>query len=161
LALGAVLFSSLAVTGQGQELSFTGTNGQAVTSASFRGRVVVLMFSGIQDPQCRDEMKALESLAERYQGQSVSVYWVSINSNAEADNERLTRPCGASTPVSVLRLTDINVFKRISGRTASLPTIVLMDKQGQLFGQPRSGFNPNTDFVNDIAELVDSLLARK
>jgi hypothetical protein len=118
------------------------------------------MFSGIQDPQCRDELKALESLAERYQGKPVSIHWVSINTPAEAPADKVKRPCGANTSISTLRLTDINTFKRLSGRAATLPTTIILNKQGQPYGQPRGGFNPNSDFINDIAAVVDSLLSK-
>jgi hypothetical protein len=144
-----------------QDLSFSTAEGQPLSTGSLRGRVVVLMFSGVQDPQCRDELKALEALSARYQSQPVSFYWVSINSPAEASNDKLRRPCGVSTSVQVLRLSDLNSFKRLSGRTPELPTLLMLNKQGQPYGQPRSGFNPNSDFVNDIAELVDSLLSKK
>jgi hypothetical protein len=119
------------------------------------------MFSGVQDPQCRDEIKALEALSERYRGQPVSVYWVSVNSPSEMPNDRLKRPCGLTTPVQTLRVSDINTFKRISGRTPALPTMIVLNKNGEPYGRPRSGFNPNSDFVNDVADLVDSLLAQK
>ena len=148
-------------TAEAQELALSGSDGRPVAAGNLRGRVVVLMFSGIQDPQCRDEIKSLESLAERYQNKPVSIYWVSINSTAELSDDKLKRPCGLTTSIAGLRLSDVNALKRMSGRNAALPTVIILDKAGQPYGQPRSGFNPNSDFVNDIADLVDSLLARK
>jgi len=144
-----------------EELTFATPDGAPVSVSSMQGRVVVLMFSGIQDPQCRDEIKALASLGERYNGRPVSVYWVSVNSDREASNDRIKRPCGDPGSVPVLRLADPNAFKRIAAKSQSLPTVVVLNKQGQPFGQPRSGFNPNSDFVNDIAQMVDSLLSQK
>lgn len=135
--------------------------GQPVSTAALGGRVVVLMFSAVHDPQCRDEFKALDALTDRYQGKPVSIYWVAINSAAEAPADRLARPCGVSSSVPVLRLSDVNGLKRLTGKTPSLPTTVVLNKQGQPFGQPRAGFNPNSDFVNDIAGMIDSLLAQK
>src|SRR5262249_55848658 len=148
-------------SGWSQELAFATPEGAAVSVANWRGRVVVLMFSGVQDPQCKDEFKALGSLADRYQGRPVSIYWISINSEREAGNDRLRRPCGDPGSVSVLRLGDLGAFKKIAGKTQSLPTLIVLNKQGQPFGQPRTGFNPNSDFVNDLAEMVDSLLSQK
>lgn len=144
----------------GQEFPLSTLGGGSLSTASLQGRVIVLMFSGLQDPQCRDEFKALETLSERYQGRPVSVYWVSVNTPAEASDEKLRRPCGVATSITVLRLNDVNALKRISGRGASLPTLVVLNKQGQLFGQARSGFNPNTDFVNDLSQMIDSLLSK-
>jgi thiol-disulfide isomerase/thioredoxin len=152
---------ALAIPSTAQELGLATPAGQPVSTAALGGRVVVLMFSAVHDPQCRDEFKALDALTDRYQGKPVSIYWVAINSAAEAPADRLARPCGVSSSVPVLRLSDVNGLKRLTGKTPSLPTTVVLNKQGQPFGQPRAGFNPNSDFVNDIAGMIDSLLAQK
>jgi hypothetical protein len=111
---------------------------------------------GVQDPQCRDEFKALQSLADRYRGKDVSIYWVSVNSPAEASDERLKAPCGPTGSIAVLRDPGQAAFKRFAGK--QLPTIVVLNREGQPARQPRGGFNPNSDFVNDLAAVIDSLL---
>ncbi|MFY9553687.1 MAG: TlpA disulfide reductase family protein [Blastocatellia bacterium] len=141
-----------------QDFSFATPAGQTVTIASMRGRVVVLLFSGVQDPQCREGLKALEALADRFQGKDVRMYWVSVNSLAEASNEQLGTPCGVASSVPVLRDTNQTAFKRFSGKRSQLPTIVVLDRQGNLVGQPRGGFNPNSDFINDLAVTIDKQL---
>jgi len=141
-----------------QDFTFTTPDGDAVTLSSLRGRVVVMLFAGIQDPQCRDEFKALSSLADRYRGKNVSILWVSIDSVNEAPNDRLKNPCGPAGSVTILRDQNRAAFRRFSGRIAQLPTIVVLSQQGDAQGQPRGGFNPNADFVNDIAAIVDRLL---
>jgi AhpC/TSA family protein len=122
-----------------------------------RGNVVVLLFSGLQDPQRREGLKALASLAERYEGKTVKVYWVSVNSTSEVTNEQLK---SVSNSVPLLRDSSQAAFKRFSGKVAQLPTIVVLDRQGNPFGQPRGGFNPNSDFLNDLASVIDGLLQR-
>lgn len=157
--LAAALIISTTMNVAAQELTFASPDGQAVSLASLRGKVVVLLFGGVQDPQCREEFKALQSLVERYQNKPVSVFWVSINTPAEASNDKLKSPCGPTFSVSVLRDQGQAAFRKFGGR--QLPTIVVLDQQGQLHGQPRGGFNPNSDFVNDLASIIDSLLNRK
>ena len=142
-----------------QDLSFVTPDGQTVNLSGLRGKVVVLLFGGVQDPQCKDEFKALQSLAERYQDKGVSIYWVSVNSLADASNDNLKNPCGPAGSVVVLRDQNQAGFKRYQGR--QLPTIVVLDQQGQVHGQPRGGFNPNSDFINDLAAVIDNLLNRK
>jgi len=142
-----------------QDLSFVTPDGQTVNLSGLRGKVVVLLFGGVQDPQCKDEFKALQSLAERYQDKGVSIYWVSVNSPADASNDNLKNPCGPAGSVVVLRDQNQAGFKRYQGR--QLPTIVVLDQQGQVHGQPRGGFNPNSDFINDLAAVIDNLLNRK
>jgi thiol-disulfide isomerase/thioredoxin len=143
-----------------QEISFSTPAGGAVSLSSLRGRVVVLMFGGVQDPQCRDQFRALDSLSKRFQGKSVSIYWVSINTPAEASNEQLKAPCGPTGSIQVLRDQNQVAFKRFSKRVQQLPTLVILDKHGESEGAPRGGFNPSSDFVNEIAAVVDKLLER-
>ena len=150
----------LLASASAQNLTFLRPDGGAAPSSAMNGKVVVLVFSGVQDPQCREEFKALESLAERYQGQAVSVCWVSINAEAEASNQKLASPCGPVNRVAVLRDPNQVAFKRFSGKAAQLPTLVVLDQTGQPFGQPRGGFNPNADFVNDLAAIVERLLKK-
>lgn len=158
ITTAAVTGLLFAIAASAQDITFLRPDGSAAPITGLSGKVVVLVFSGIQDPQCREEFKALESLAERYQAKDVSVVWVSINSEAEASNQKLGTPCGPVNRVVVLRDVNQTAFKRFSGKSAQLPTLVVLDKRGQPFGQPRGGFNPNADFVNEIAAMVDRLL---
>lgn len=159
LASAFIMTVCLAVTaGAQQDLSFMTPDGETVTLSGARGKVVVMLFGGVQDPQCREEFKALESLAERYRGKDVKIYWVSVDSANEANNDRLKAPCGPAGSVVVLRDQNRAAFKRYSGKIAQLPTIVVLNPQGELHGQPRGGFNPNSEFINNLASTIDSLL---
>lgn len=159
--IAATVIASLSVTaGAQQDTSFVTPDGQTVTLSGLRGKVVILLFGGVQDPQCRDEFKALESLAERYQGKDVQIYWVSVNPASEVSNAQLKNPCGPVNSVVVLRDQNQAAFKRYSGKKAQLPTIVVLNQKGEAQGQPRGGFNPNSDFINDLAAMIDSLLSK-
>ncbi|HSB08950.1 MAG TPA: TlpA disulfide reductase family protein [Blastocatellia bacterium] len=160
MTVGLAVLVSVGATAVAQDLSFSAPSGQIVTLSSMHGKVTVLLFSGVQDPQCRDALKALEALADRFRGKPVQVYWVSVNAMSEASNDQLKTPCGVNTSVPVLRDGTQAAFKRFSGKRAQLPTVVVLDAQGNPFGQPRGGFNPNSDFVNDLASIIDSLLRR-
>jgi hypothetical protein len=152
-----VIIACVAATASAQQdVSFLTPGDQTVTLSSLRGNVVVLLFSGVQDPQRRDGLKALESLAERYRDKDVKTCWISINSATEATNDQLK---SLSTSVPVFRDTNQAGFKRFGGK--QLPTIVVLDRQGNPSGQPRGGFNPNSDFINDLASIIDGLLQRK
>jgi peroxiredoxin len=155
-----IALMSLAVTASAQDVTFSTPNGSAITTASLRGRVVVLLFGGTQDPQCRDEFKALGSLAERYRGKPVSIYWVSIDP-ASVSNDKLNSPCGPTGSVAVLRDESRAAFKQFSGKKPQLPTIVILNQQGQPQGPPRGGFNPDSDLINELAAVIDGLLTAK
>jgi peroxiredoxin len=158
LAVGAILASLAGTAGAQQDFSFTTSSGQTVPISSMRGKVVVLLFSGVQDPQRREGLKALASLADRYQGKDVKVCWVSVNSPSELTDEQLKSAGATATSVMVLRDTNQAAFKRFSGKLAQLPTIVVLDRQGNPVGQPRGGFNPNSDFINDMSSTIDGVL---
>jgi peroxiredoxin len=143
-----------------QDFTFRTLDGQSVSLAAQRGKVVVLLFSGVQDPQCHDAVQALSSLAERYQGKPVSIYLVSVNSPNEASDAQLNQACGPVGSVIVARDPNQAAFKQYSGKRPQLPTVVVLNKQGQMQGQPRGGFNPNSDFVNDLAAIIDSQLGK-
>jgi peroxiredoxin len=158
LAVSAILACLVATAGAQQDFTLTTAGGQTVPISSMRGKVLVLLFSGVQDPQRREALKALASLAERYQGKDVKVCWVSVNSSSELTDEQL-KSAGATAPsVMVLRDTNQAAFKRFSGKLAQLPTVVVLDRQGNPVGQPRGGFNPNSDFINDMSSTIDGVL---
>jgi peroxiredoxin len=157
IALTAVL---AAPAGAQQDFTFTTLDGQSVSLGAQRGKVVVLLFSGAQDPQCHDAAQALASLAERYQGKPVSIYLVSINSPGEASDAQLKQACGPVGSVVLARDRNQAAFKQYAGKRPQLPTVIVLNKQGQAQGQPRGGFNPNSDFVNDLAAIIDSQLGQ-
>ncbi len=150
------MITALISAAQGQQnASFVTPAGETITLASLRGKVVVLVFGGTSDPQCRDEFKALQALADKYAASKVAVFWVSIDS-AQTTSEQLKAPCGPVGSVSVVRDTSRAGFKQFGGK--QLPTIVILDKQGNIAGQPRGGFNPNSAFVNSMIDVIDGLL---
>src|ERR1044071_3571143 len=116
--IAAVLATfSIAASNAAQDFSFSTPAGQTVTLSSLHGSVVVLLFSGLQDPQRREGLKAVESLADRYSGKNVKVCWVSVNNAAEVSNDQLK---GISSTITVLRDNNQAVFKRLSGKVAQL-----------------------------------------
>jgi peroxiredoxin len=155
-----IALMALTVAANAQDATFSTPTGSTVTTASMRGKVVVLLFGGTQDPQCRDEFKALGSLAERYRGKSVNIYWVSIDP-ASVSNDKLNSPCGPTGAVAVLRDESRAAFKQFSGKKPQLPTIVILNQQGQPQGPPRGGFNPDSDLINELAVVIDGLLSAK
>lgn len=157
--IAAIAIISCVAATRAQDFSFTTPTGETVPVSGMRGKVVVLLFSGVQDPQRREGLKALASLADRFQGKDVKICWVSVNPTSEMSNDQLKATGGGS--VVVLRDANQAAFKRYSGKVAQLPTIVILDRQGNPFGQPRGGFNPNSDFINELASTIDNLLQHK
>lgn len=150
------VIAALVASAQAQHnVSFVTPAGETVSLANLRGKVVVLVFGGVSDPQCRDEFKALQALADKYADTKVAVFWVSIDS-AQTTNDQLKAPCGPAGSVKIVRDVSRTGFKQFGGK--QLPTIVILDKQGNVAGQPRGGFNPNSAFINSIIDVIDGLL---
>jgi cytochrome oxidase Cu insertion factor (SCO1/SenC/PrrC family) len=158
IMMGLAMIAGIAAVTSAQDITFTTADGQAVSVSSFRDNAVILLFSGVKDPQRRDGLKALQELAERQKGRNVKICWVSINNDAEMSNDQLRNVSNAAPSVTVLRDASQAAFKRFKG--AQLPTVVALDRQGNPFGQPRGGFNPNSDFINDLSSMIDALLKR-
>src|ERR1043166_6999405 len=111
-ALSVMLLMGLSLTASAQQgTTLVSPDGQTVPLSGLHGKVVVLMFGGVQDPQCRDEFKALQSLADRYKNKDVKIFWVSINSPADLSNEKLKNPCGPTGSVIALRDQNQAAFK--------------------------------------------------
>lgn len=155
ITVSVTLMLCMGLTGRAQDLSFSTPGDQPVTLSSMRGNVVVLLFSGVQDPQRREGLKALDKLAEQYKGKNVKIYWVSVNPAGEVTNDQLK---SVSNSVPILRDANQAAFKRFSGKVAQLPTIVVLDRQGNPVGQPRGGINPNSDFINELGSIIDGSL---
>jgi AhpC/TSA family len=160
IIVGLSILAGTSAATSAQDFSFSTPEGQAIPLSSFRGNVVVLLFSSVKDPQRREGLKALQELAERQQGRNVKICWVSINNETEMPNDLLRNVSSTAKSVSVLRDGNQAAFKKLCGKVAQLPTVVVLDRQGSPFGEPRGGFNPNSDFINDLSSMIDGGLRR-
>lgn len=156
LLAGAVPSGALA-----QGLSGTLRNasgGAAVSAADLRGRVVVLLFGGVVDPQSPDELPALQRLANRYQGRGVDVYWVSLDPAGTSDSELASYAAKNGFRGQILRDSGDVLRSLGTGKRPQLPTIVVLDKTGAVAGRPLGGFDRDVDVVAQLAAVVDPLL---
>jgi len=144
-----------------QDLTFSTTAGDKVSLSSLRGKVVMLVFSSVQDPQCRDEFKALEFLSARYHDRDVAIYWVSIDPSVAIRGEKLTGACGPAGSVPILDDPEQTGFRKFGTKILRLPTLVILDKEGRISGKPLGGFNPDPDFVDSLGATIDGLLSAK
>src|SRR6266851_7245564 len=150
LAMLAVAMSAtLAAPAHNQSVEFSlrAINGETVTSAGLRGEVVVLAFGASWLPLTRNQMEALKKLADQYAGRGVAVYWVSTESESPksknyAADEQL-RELGRKYKVTVLRDPDGAVSKKLG--VDQLPSVVIIDKQGNVSGAPIGGMDPNAN----------------
>jgi peroxiredoxin len=158
-----VLLSVPATLAQGPvEFSFKSIDGQTITADSLRGEVVVLAFGASWLPLSRTQLQGIRKLADEYSDRGVVVYWVSTESsdakskNYASDDQlrNFSRKYGLN--VTVLRDPDGVVSKKLG--VDQLPAIVIIDKQGNLSGEPITGLDPQGNLAGQLGSRLDPIL---
>src|SRR5882724_2950657 len=141
------------------DFSFRAIDGQAVTSESLRGEVVVLAFGASWLPLTKNQMEAIKKLADQYAGRGVAVYWVSTESESPksknyASDEQL-RELARKYKATVLRDPDGVISKKLG--VDQLPSVVIIDKQGNV-AATIGGMDPTADLSKQLAERLNKIL---
>ncbi|HKP45616.1 MAG TPA: TlpA disulfide reductase family protein [Pyrinomonadaceae bacterium] len=144
------------------DFSLRSIDGQTITSESLRGEVVVLAFGASWLPLSKAQLTGVRKLADEYSDRGVVVYWVSTESEDQksknfATDEQLrgfSQKYGLK--VTVLRDPDGDVSRRFG--IDQLPSIIILDKQGNAFGAPIGGLDPNGNLAGQLAKSLDQVL---
>jgi peroxiredoxin len=162
----ALLGASLVVAqdhGTGSvEFSLRSIDGQTITSQSLRGEVVVLAFGASWLPLSKTQLQGIRKLADEYADRGVVVYWVSTESedpkskNYASDEQLRGFAQRYGLKVTVLRDPDGAVSKKFG--IDQLPSIVILDKQGNPVGEPIGGLDPNGNLAGQLASRLDKVL---
>jgi len=144
------------------EFSLRSIDGQTVTSDSLRGEVVVLAFGASWLPLSKTQLQGVRKLADEYSERGVVVYWVSTESedskskNYASDDQLRGFSQKYGLKVTVLRDPDGVVSKRMG--VDQLPSIIILDKQGNIVGAPIGGLDPNGNLTTQLASRLDRIL---
>ena len=144
------------------DFSLRSTDGQTVTSESLRGEVVVLAFGASWLPLSRTQLQGVRKLADDYSNRGVVVYWVSTESddpkskNYASDEQLRAFAQKYGLKVTVLRDHDGVVSKKFG--VDQLPSIVILDKEGNMSGEPIGGLDPNGNLAEQLAARLNRLL---
>ena len=155
LALGAQNLSPV-------EFSLRSIDGQTITSDSLRGEVVVMAFGASWLPLSKTQLQGVRKLADEYSERGVVVYWVSTESedskskNYASDDQLRGFSQKYGLKVTVLRDPDGVVSKRMG--VDQLPSIIILDKQGNIVGAPIGGLDPNGNLTTQLASRLDRIL---
>jgi len=167
VALLMVLLGSplaLAQNSQSGPVNFSlrSVDGESITSQSLRGEVVVLAFGASWLPLSRAQLQGVRKLADEYSNRGVVVYWVSTESedakskNFATDEQLKAFAQKYGLRVTVLRDPDGAVSKKFG--IDQLPSIVILDKQGNALGEPISGLDPNGNLAGQLGSRLDKIL---
>jgi peroxiredoxin len=163
--MAGVLVALLSCTAFAQtrvDFSLRSIDGQTVTSESLRGEVVVLAFGASWLPLSKTQLQGVRKLADEYSNKGVVVYWVSTESaDAKSKNYATDQQLKAFAQkyglnVTVLRDPDGVVSKKFG--VDQLPSIVILDKEGNIAGAPIGGLDPTGNLAAQLAPRLDKLL---
>ena len=164
--LMVLLGSSLAFAQNSQSgpvgFSMRSVDGETITSQSLRGEVVVLAFGASWLPLSRTQLQGVRKLADEYSDRGVVVYWVSTESedpkskNFASDEQLKAFAQKYGLKVTVLRDPDGAISKKFG--IDQLPSIIILDKQGNVFGEPISGLDPNGNLAGQLGSRLDKIL---
>ena len=158
--VSCVVFAQERAGGQ-IEFSLRSIDGQTVTSGSLRGEVVVLAFGASWLPLSRAQLQGVRKLADEYSDRGLVVYWVSTESadakskNYASDEQLRAFAQKYGLKVTVLRDPDGAVSKKFG--IDQLPSIVILDKEGNMSGAPIGGLDPNGNLATQLAPRLDKL----
>lgn len=148
--------------GRAVDFSMKSIDGQTVTSESLRGEVVVLAFGASWLPLSRTQLQGIRKLADEYSGRGVIVYFVSTESedskskNFASDEQLRAFSQKYGLKVTVLRDPDGEISKKLG--IDQLPSIVILDKQGNVVEEPIQGFDPQGNLVGQLASRLGKIL---
>jgi peroxiredoxin len=167
LAGALVLLCGSMVVSQNRGTEQTGfsmrsIDGQTVTSSSLHGEVVVLAFGASWLPLSKTQLQGVRKLADDYSSRGVVVYWVSTESldekskNYASDQQLRAFSQKYGLKVTVLRDPDGVISKKFG--VDQLPSIVILDKQGNLAAGPIGGLDPTGNLPAQLASHLDKIL---
>ena len=149
-------------TNQHVDFSLPSIDGQTVTSGSLKGEIVVLAFGASWLPLSRTQLQGVRKLADEYSNRGVVVYWVSTESddpkskNFASDEQLRNFSQKYGLKVTLFRDHDGVISKKLG--VDQLPSIVILDKEGNVSGTPIGGLDPTGNLANQLASRLDKLL---
>ena len=144
------------------EFSLRSIDGQHVSNEDVRGQVVVLAFGASWLPLSRKQVQGVRKLADDYSKHGVIVYWVSTDSesakskNYASDEQLHAFARKYDLNLTILRDPDGKFSKQVG--VDQLPSIVILDKQGNINGEPIGGLDPDGNLSDQLAHRLDQLL---
>lgn len=155
-----LIFSIFAVSAQ---TSLSSLSGGSVDVQAQRGKVVILAVGASWLPLSGKQAEYTNSLAKKYAGKNVAIYFVLTDStnpknrNYATDEKLRQWATSKGLTVPVLRDPEGESTLQKFG-IDQLPSFVILDKSGSKSGETFGGSSPGFDITMPISKKVDSLL---
>lgn len=161
IALAGIL--AAVVVGASAQTPLPSLNGGSVDVQAQKGKVVILALGASWLPLSIKQVEFTNTLAKKYAGKSVAVYFVATDSNNPKSKNYATddkiRQWASTNKLAVNVLRDSDGAS-VTGRFAvdQLPAFIVLDKNGAQSGEAFGGIDPKYDITIPISKKVDSLL---
>jgi thiol-disulfide isomerase/thioredoxin len=156
LAIGLTLSTSA-------QTNLTAIDGTSVNIVGQRGKVVVLAVGASWLPLSDKQAEFTNSLAKKYGGRDVMVYFIATDSNRAGSKNFATdddiKKFAFTNKINVPVLRDpdgASILRKF--RIEQVPSFVILDKNGVIAGEPYGGIDPKYDLTIPLSRSIDKLL---
>lgn len=159
----ALSITAALALGASAQTVLTSLDGAKVDVQGQRGKVVILAVGASWLPLSGKQADFTNQLVKKYAGKDVAIYFVTTDStstkskNYAADGDVRKFATVNKLTVPVLRDSDGAVTLTKFG-IDQVPSFVIIDKSGNLSGEPFGGIDPKYDITIPISKAVDKLL---
>ncbi|GAA1970004.1 TlpA family protein disulfide reductase [Kitasatospora viridis] len=131
--------------------------GKPIALSDYKGEVVVVNIWGSWCSPCRAEAKGLEQVYEKYKSQGVQFVGINTRDTDPTNAKRFEDVNGISYPsIYDPDGTQILKFPKGSLNPQSIPTTMVIDRQGRLAARAMKGLTPD-----ELTTLVAPIVAEK
>ncbi|MDH6576798.1 TlpA disulfide reductase family protein [Kitasatospora sp. MAP5-34] len=132
-------------------------DGGKAALADYKGKVVVLNIWGSWCGPCRAEAKGLQAVSEKYKGQDVQFLGINTRDSTPANALAFEQNFGITYPsLYDPDGTQILKFPKGSLNPQSIPTTIVVDREGKLAARSMRGLS-----ADDLESLLKPILAEK
>jgi len=140
-------------------------DGESVSLADSKGKVVVLAIGASWLPLSKQQILTTNKLAKKYANRDFVIYWVATDSgNPKSQNFASSEQIKAfvlknKLTAPVLRDSD-GLFTLKKYQVDQLPSFVILDKNGKSIGEPFGGLDPENEpeIFSQVSMAIDKIL---
>ena len=125
------------------------TDGNAVDSGKFQGKVLLVTFFATWCPPCMQEIPSLIKIQQEFAGKGFSVVAISVDQGGTGQVKKVVEKTGINYPVL---MADSKVTSDFGG-VVGIPTSFLINQQGNVI-KNYPGYVGHNVFVEDIKKLL-------
>ena len=141
--------ADLPVLGKAPAWKLKDLQGREVTSADFKGKVVVVDFWATWCPPCRAEIPGYIALQKKYADKGLVIVGVSVDENGAAAVAPFAKAKGINYQMLLFNDDVVAAFGGIEG----IPTTFLIDREGNIRDK-KVGMAEEADYEKRIVELL-------